>query len=174
MNSPSILQRPIVGGPFGVGRYALATMPIVSRGLHAVRHMVIDPRAGAVLSISEDKREALALARRVLSASSIVPAWEQRALWMPTELPAAELPRVRSVSRRRREIFDRSQGRCFYCGQALQLAGPWHIEHSIPKAMDGSDARLNLVAACVRCNLAKSDSSALEFLVASLCLTKTA
>ena len=165
MSAPSILQRPIVGGAFGVGRYALATQPIISRGLHAVRHMVIEPRAGAVLSISEDKREALQLARKVLQAERQAdPSWEQGRLWAHSELPPQEPPTVVNVSRRRREIFEKSGGRCHYCAAELTLGGQWHIEHIVPKALDGTDAKLNLVAACVRCNLAKSDSTALEFL----------
>lgn len=166
MSAPSILQRPIVGGPFGVGRYALATQPIISRGLHAVRHMVIEPRAGSVLSISEDKREALQLARKVLQAERQAdPGWEQGKLWAHNELPPQEPPAIPNVSKRRREIFDKSGGRCHYCSSQLVLSGPWHIEHMVPKALDGTDARLNLVAACVQCNLAKSDKTALEYLL---------
>ena len=51
----SLLQRPIIGGVFGGGRYVLATVPCVLRGLHAVRFMVMDPVTGAVLSLADDK-----------------------------------------------------------------------------------------------------------------------
>jgi 5-methylcytosine-specific restriction endonuclease McrA len=79
----------------------------------------------------------------------------------PTNSP--EEPR--SVSRRRREIFERSAGKCHYCGTPLTLVGKWHVEHQQPRALGGGDDPLNLVAACVRCNLAKSDRTALEFVV---------
>ncbi|MCB2039169.1 MAG: HNH endonuclease, partial [Ottowia sp.] len=70
---------------------------------------------------------------------------------------------ARYVSRRRRSIFEQSQGRCHYCGAALDLTGKWHIEHQLPRALGGTDEGLNLVAACVPCNLSKSDRTAIEF-----------
>lgn len=71
MSASHLLQRPIYGGAFGDdGRYSLASVPCVSRGLHATRYMVVQPQAGLVLSVSEDKTEALALARQRLSAAN--------------------------------------------------------------------------------------------------------
>jgi hypothetical protein len=170
LSAPSMRQRPIYGGVFGDGRYSLATMPFVSRGLHAVRFMVIEPRAGSVLSIAEDKQEALASARRLLLVGEqfTEPAanddqWEQARLWSD-EPPVVE-PECKPVSRRRRDIFEKSEGRCHYCGTTLSLDGRWHIEHMVPKALDGTDAFSNLVAACVPCNLSKRDRTALEFIV---------
>jgi len=124
-----------------------------------------------VLSVAEDKTEALADARRVLEAANDLEATEaaecrqvQAELW-----PAGELPipatRPRYVSRRRREIFTRSEGRCLYCRSPLNLDGEWHVEHQLPRALGGDDRPLNLVASCVSCNLAKRDRTALEFLV---------
>jgi hypothetical protein len=69
MSGARLLQRPIYGGVFGEGRYALASVPCVSRGLYSTRYMVVEPHAGAVLSVADDKVEALAGARRVLYAS---------------------------------------------------------------------------------------------------------
>jgi hypothetical protein len=167
-----LLQRPIYGGVFGDGRYALASMPCVSRGLHATRYMVVQPEEGVVLSVADDKLEALADARRVLRAANDSGTSDQTGscpvqgeLW-PQE-PAAAVPVVasRQVSRRRAEIFERSQGKCHYCGEALTLDGKWHVEHQFPRALGGGNDALNLVAACVRCNLAKSDRTAMEFLV---------
>ena len=43
-------------------------MPCVMRGLHAVRFMVIEPTSGAVLSISDDKVDALDAARAQIQA----------------------------------------------------------------------------------------------------------
>jgi hypothetical protein len=159
-----MLQRPLLGGPFGAGRYSLATVPIVSHGLHAVRFMVIEPRAGAVLSSGLDKREAIESARRLLRGPAANDQrWEQQALWPDLPLPAA-VPKVRSISRRRREVFERSEGRCVYCRAVLTLDGRWHIEHQQARALGGGDDPLNLVAACAPCNLRKRDRTALEFL----------
>jgi hypothetical protein len=161
-----MLQRPIYGGIFGHGLYSLATMPTVSHGLHAVRFMVIDPRRGAVISTADDKLAAIESARRVLRLSTPQAAandslWEQSLLW--PDLPFDRVSKVRLISRRRREIFARSQGRCHYCGTTLTLDGRWHVEHQHPRALGGGDDALNLVAACAPCNLSKRDRTALEF-----------
>jgi hypothetical protein len=178
MSTQRLLQRPIYGGVFGEdGRYALASMPCVSRGLYVTRYMVVQAQAGVVLSIAEDKVEALALARERLCAandqrsgdSDVAPGvqgelWPHEPLLHPTPAPAPY------VSRRRRDIFERSAGRCHYCGPPLDLTGKWHIEHQLPRALGGGDEGLNLVAACVRCNLSKSDRTAIEFVVDEVAL----
>ena len=166
MSQPRMLQRPIYGGVFGHGLYALATLPTIANGLHAVRFMVIESRRGSVLSVADDKLQALAQARRLLvglpvAAAANDPAWTQPALW--PELPVDRPPVTRRVSRRRREIFDRSEGRCHYCRAALTLDGRWHVEHMVPRALGGEDGACNLVAACAPCNLTKQDRTALEF-----------
>lgn len=173
--SPALRYRPIFGGPFGKdGRYVMATMPCVERGLHAVRHMVLDPRTGGVLAVSTDKQQALSDARRLLRAASSLaareaanqPLIEQPGLWADQELPAVSTAgaRAKPVPRRRREVFEKSGGRCFYCGTALTLDGKWHIEHQMPRALMGPDELVNLVAACAPCNLSKGDRTALEFI----------
>jgi len=168
--SDRLLHRPIFGGVFGYGRYALASMPCVSRGLHSIRYMVVEPYGGAVLSVSEDKVEALAGARRVLNASCDLAAVgieseapEQLRMWPDEEAPTPREEALKPVSRRRREIFEKCGGKCQYCATALTLDGQWHVEHMMPRALGGTDDPLNLVAACVGCNLGKSDRTALEF-----------
>lgn len=173
MAGERLLQRPIFGGVFGGdGRYAMASMPCVSHGLYATRYMVVQPAAGLVLSVSEDKVQALALARERLNAANdlhlMQPArstqaelWPDKPLSMPVAAPA--LPQY--VSRRRRAIYEHSHGRCHYCGTPLDLTGRWHIEHQLPRALGGGDDGMNLVAACVPCNLGKSDRTAIEFVV---------
>jgi hypothetical protein len=167
-----LMHRPIYGGVFGQGRYTLASMPCVSRGLYATRYMVVEPKAGAVLSVAEDKVEALADARRALHAANDAnaavehqPHQLELGLLEPEErgpdIPPRLLPKP--ISRRRQEIFSKSDGRCHYCDGILQLDGKWHVEHMMPRALGGGDDPLNLVAACVGCNLEKSDRTALEF-----------
>ena len=72
--------------------------------------------------------------------------------------------RPKSVPKRRREIFEKSGGKCHYCGVALALDGAWHIEHMQPKALLGSNQKSNLVASCVPCNSKKRDMTAEEFI----------
>ncbi len=161
-----MLQRPIYGGVFGHGQYALATLPTITNGLHAVRFLVVDPRRGAVLSVADDKLTAISSARRLLAGTAGGRAandseWEQTWLW--SDLPVDRQPKSRGVSRRRREIFARSEGRCHYCRCALTLDGHWHVEHMVPRALGGEDVDGNLVAACAPCNLSKRDRTALEF-----------
>lgn len=171
--SPAVLRhRPIFGGLFGMGRYALATLPGVSRGLHSVRYVVIEPGPGIVLSIADDKVAALASAREVLrvtrelecAEAGPVCARDQLTLW-PEEIdqPQSRTVLRQPVSRRRREIFDKCGGRCHYCQAQLELSGQWHIEHALPRALGGLDEITNLFASCVSCNLEKRDRTALEF-----------
>lgn len=174
-HAPGIRYRPIFGGLFGQdGRYVMATMPCVERGLHAVRHMVLEPRTGGVLSVSTNKNQALSDARRLLrtatslaaSQAANAPSMEQAGLWAEEDMPAAREAgaKPRRVPRRRREVFEKSGGRCFYCGTTLTLDGKWHIEHQMPRALMGPDELVNLVPACVPCNLSKGDRTALEFI----------
>lgn len=61
------------------------------------------------------------------------------------------------------KIFDRTNGRCHICGKQLSRGnrgrhgarGAWHVEHSIPRALGGTDHANNLYAACIQCNLEK-------------------
>lgn len=168
MTGARMLARPIFGGVFGHGVYSLATLPTITRGLHGVTWLVIEPRRGTVLSVADDKLQAIAAARRLLVGLPAPGAandanWQQGALW--PELPIDRPPVAQQISRRRREVFARSNGHCHYCKAALTLDGHWHAEHQQPRALGGDDAPGNLVAACTRCNLRKRDRTALEFIV---------
>lgn len=57
-------------------------------------------------------------------------------------------------------IFTRDGWSCRYCGTFCGLSNDLEIDHLIPISLGGSDHRLNLVAACFRCNRSKSDSLA--------------
>ena len=169
--TPAIRYRPIYGGIFGKsGEYVMGTMSCIERGLHAVRFMVLHPKTGGVLSVATDKTEALSQARRVLKAAATLSsandeAFVQGALWADDELPESSPgAKLKAIPRRRREVFDKSGGRCFYCGTVLKLDGKWHIEHQMPRALMGPDELINLVAACAPCNLSKRDRTALEFI----------
>jgi 5-methylcytosine-specific restriction endonuclease McrA len=63
------------------------------------------------------------------------------------------------------KIYDRTRGYCHICGKKLAFSnygrraqkGAWHVEHSVPRAKGGTDRLNNLYAACIDCNLEKSD-----------------
>lgn len=175
MTSPALLRRPILGGVFGAGRYALATVPCVVRGLHAVRFMVIEPSSGAVLSLADSQVTALERARQCirdtqrlgLEASQRLGRDPRQVELWPLQLEPVRpvIERSRPVSRRRRDVYSKSMGRCHYCEAPLQLDGVWHVEHMLPRALGGADEIRNLVAACAPCNLAKRDQTAIEFVV---------
>lgn len=161
-----------------MGRYALASMPCVMKGLHAVRFMVIEPATGAVLSLADEKVAALDAARAVIRTTELLLVEQaqtdgqdpqQAELW-PREARTGrpEVDRCRPVSKRRRNIFAKSNGRCHYCAAPLQLDGAWHVEHMLPRALGGADDVGNLVAACVPCNLAKRDRTAIEFVTSRI------
>lgn len=157
----NMLQRPLLGGPFGDGRYSLATLPTVANGLHCVRYLVLEA-SGTVLATGEDKLKVIAEARRVLHLL-VVPAsndalWHQQQLW-PDMAPGGK--RTRPASRRRREVLERSGYACFYCRVPLTVDA-FHVEHQQPRALGGTDDPLNLVAACSACNLAKGPRTAIE------------
>ena len=44
---------------------------------------------------------------------------------------------------------------CHLCGQAIGPFEAWHMDHIVPLAQGGTDARGNLAAAHARCNLSK-------------------
>lgn len=167
-------SKPLLGGPFGTqGRFALATVPCVDRGLHSVTFAVMEPEAGRVLSVAPVKAEAIAAARHLIKATAQLtaptsePAPIQLGLWgddLDIEQIEEAPPKARPISRRRRSIFELSNGRCHYCRTPLTLDGTWHVEHMLPTALGGTDDPSNLVAACAPCNLKKRDRTAIEFI----------
>lgn len=68
-------------------------------------------------------------------------------------------------------IYDRTEGRCFYCGMQLSFTnygkvgnkGAWEVDHFIPIASNGAHQLSNWVPACVHCNTEKSDSLPWDF-----------
>ena len=55
-------------------------------------------------------------------------------------------------------IFNRSNGKCVYCG-----AKATEIDHVIPKSSGGTNSTYNLVASCRACNQMKSNKTLKEF-----------
>lgn len=175
--------RPVLGGAFGTGGYELATVPLVTNGLHAVVYYVRQIVSGAVISFGKDQASALDLARNVLTKlepmSLAAYFGKHKAM---KERAAEELrlriraeqeqqthkqmrsAKIRSIPRRRKQVFDASEGKCHYCATPLTLEGKWHIDHKMPRALMGGDEPGNLVAACVPCNHEKRDTTDSEYI----------
>lgn len=66
-----------------------------------------------------------------------------------------------------KRIYDRTGGYCHLCGKKMSFTnyarraskGAWEIEHSVPRARDGTDHPNNLFGAHIVCNRDKSDST---------------
>lgn len=62
-----------------------------------------------------------------------------------------------------RRIYHRTDGHCHICGKKLSFVnyaipggrGAWEVEHSVAKAVGGTDHLNNLFPACITCNRAK-------------------
>jgi 5-methylcytosine-specific restriction endonuclease McrA len=134
---------------------------------------------GFPLSFGGTKEEALGKARRLLQKyqqrvwtafgemSRDVKEYEEkkrqeREAWLIQR--RAEQPEpIKSIPKRRRQIFEASEGKCHYCRTVLTIDGKWHIEHKMPKALLGGNEPGNLVASCVTCNHRKNDKTDVEF-----------
>ena len=53
-------------------------------------------------------------------------------------------------------------GKCFYCGKSIHKKESAHVDHFIPWSFVQADQLWNLVIACSRCNLSKSDKLAIH------------
>jgi 5-methylcytosine-specific restriction endonuclease McrA len=176
---PSLIRyKPLIGPAWG-DEYALGTMPCTEKGLHAVAYFVAAYRGCSVIGFGASKEAAIEQARDILTytapeeleaykaelAAEVEQLREKHAQMRESELRASkERRQAPSIPKRRRDIFDKSEGKCHYCGVALTLDGKWHIEHMQPRALLGSNDRANLVASCVSCNHKKRDLTAEEFI----------
>lgn len=61
-----------------------------------------------------------------------------------------------SKSNVRRDVWDKSNGRCWYCGVQTNPWKDFCIDHHHPSAKGGSDEIDNLVPCCRTCNSRKS------------------
>lgn len=72
-------------------------------------------------------------------------------------------------SPKRQRIFQKTGGRCWYCGQPLNdhwrgvtpypPPNAFHVDHVTPRKKGGSNKLENLVAACASCNLSKGNKT---------------
>jgi 5-methylcytosine-specific restriction endonuclease McrA len=61
------------------------------------------------------------------------------------------------------KIYEHQSHQCFYCKGDLDEIG-WHLDHLVPVSKGGTNDPANIVLACRRCNNAKNDSTAQEYL----------
>jgi len=66
-------------------------------------------------------------------------------------------PAIRAI------IWDKSLGKCWYCGRELNPFRDFSIDHITSRASGGDESYENLVPACRHCNRSKSDRSLEEF-----------
>jgi hypothetical protein len=76
-----------------------------------------------------------------------------------TDRPAG---RKRLSKNERRRVYEKTGGRCAYCGCALQIE-EMAVDHVIPLADGGADAESNLLPACRSCNHRKNTESVERF-----------
>ena len=141
-------------------------------GFLSLNFFVTDADEVVIAGHGRSKQEALVSARKVLAnftqaeiGALILDARTAYRSAIEAQLPA-ELPRIErqsSIPKRRQRIFDKSHGKCHYCGCSLDISGKWHIEHKMPRALFGGNEDSNLVASCVSCNHKKRDKTDLEF-----------
>lgn len=58
----------------------------------------------------------------------------------------------------RATVWERSEGRCSYCGHTLNPFRDFSIDHVLPVSENGTSDVSNLVAACLDCNRRKQGS----------------
>ncbi len=67
----------------------------------------------------------------------------------------------REIRFSRRNIFERDNNTCQYCGKRLSKSD-LTIDHVVPRSRGGGDSWGNLVLACVPCNVKKGDKTPQE------------
>lgn len=65
-------------------------------------------------------------------------------------------------SHKRQRIYNKTSGRCGYCGVRLETDA-FQVDHIYPLAKGGSNLDINLVAACPLCNKSKGKMTVVEF-----------
>ncbi|GMR20328.1 MAG: hypothetical protein BMS9Abin36_0923 [Gammaproteobacteria bacterium] len=96
-------------------------------------------------------------------------------VFLPKEIPSAvpeiaeaEVLDIEAIdfykdTKYRPSIFEREQGRCFYCKRTLTDEDSG-LDHAEPQIANGTNSYRNVVAACHSCNSSKGDDTAEEFL----------
>lgn len=64
---------------------------------------------------------------------------------------------------KRTDVWAKTDGRCYYCGLALEYKTTFCIDHIVPKIEGGGDEIGNVVPSCRSCNSAKGTKQLKEF-----------
>lgn len=170
-----VKSKPLIGGCWGASGYRLSSMLFRGR-LFSVEYSVTDDSGYLIFGSGSTAEGALKQARTVIHATPVsylcaaiheMRYWVRNAESTASKFIVERIPEkplhIPLIPKRRIRIFEASNGKCHYCGVALELTGKWHIEHKMPKALMGSDEPNNLVASCAPCNLKKRDKTDIEF-----------
>ena len=173
-------SKPLIGGVWGSGQYELHAQLSMRAGLHAMAFCVVHIETGSALSIGDTHAKAMSDARALLKEwPDAVAAIAAECATQNARIQARiddDMERIRQVNartesaekkpipRRRKQVFEKSQGKCHYCDTSLDIEGAWHIEHMMPRALMGTNEPSNLVASCIPCNMKKRDRTAEEFM----------
>jgi len=66
-------------------------------------------------------------------------------------------PKRQGLSKGKRfDVFERDNYTCKYCGNSVKDGAVLHVDHVIPISKGGGNDEINLVTACIDCNLGKS------------------
>lgn len=148
--------------------FYLVGIPGIVGGLWEVRFVIV--KHGFLLHFAETKQEALGWLRKV----------DQEVLDGLIEKRRAEKEghdanrrrfreemirnsRISSIAPARKAVYDKTEGKCFYCEVQLMLEGDWHVDHMHPKSRGGSNDISNLAPSCPTCNMKKGRKTVEEF-----------
>ena len=65
--------------------------------------------------------------------------------------------------KKRFAVFNKTNGRCAYCGVELEYDGVWHMEHILPRSRGGKNEISNMLATCGKCNCRKHSRTLEEY-----------
>jgi len=67
---------------------------------------------------------------------------------------------------KRLAIYLRDGMACVYCGATVEDGARMSLDHIIPRSQGGTNAAVNLVTCCRRCNSSRADRTVAEFAMA--------
>lgn len=72
------------------------------------------------------------------------------------QLPPGQPPTGKYIpAKLRKEVYERDQYACFYCGKRQSEGAVLNLDHFIPRALGGTNELGNLFTACEGCNKRK-------------------
>jgi 5-methylcytosine-specific restriction endonuclease McrA len=184
--------KPVISASMPLINLCLISMERMNRGfIESVTYFGVDKNTGALFGQGESKAEAISSCRRLYKKMALRGDLQSYIKEHKDRLEAFEYdldeqiremhkpirgrkvvdinrpPKERKIPKRAL-VFQKNDGRCFYCHDELKIEGGWHLEHMIPISRGGSDDLDNLVPSCQTCNLSKHSRTAKEFLEAGM------